>query len=99
MPIANIPLVRLGAASGTQRTVIDTETARTLREANLLVEESHRVRPRWFDGKFLAARDLTREQAYFLARQAGFARGLLALAHDVRRFGVRFWRGRGAWVF
>ncbi|HQC94494.1 MAG TPA: hypothetical protein PK306_02160, partial [Aquabacterium sp.] len=76
MPIANIPLVRLGAASGTQRTVIDTETARTLREANLLVEESHRVRPRWFDGKFLAARDLTREQAYFLARQAGFARGL-----------------------
>lgn len=76
MPIANIPLVRLGAASGTQRTVIDVETARTLREANLLVEESHRVRPRWFDGKFLAARDLTREQAYFLARQAGFARGL-----------------------
>jgi hypothetical protein len=76
MPIANIPLVRLGAASGTQRAVIDAETARTLREANLLVEESHRVRPRWFDGKFLAARDLTREQAYFLARQAGFARGL-----------------------
>ena len=76
MPIANIPWVRLGAASGTQRTVVDVETARTLREANLLVEESHRVRPRWFDGKFLAARDLTREQAYFLARQAGFARGL-----------------------
>lgn len=61
---------------GSKRFVIDPAHARELREANLLVEESHRVRPRWFDGKFLAARDLTREQAYFLARQAGYARAL-----------------------
>ena len=60
----------------TNRTFISLESALRLREANLLVEESHRVRPRYFDGKFLAARDLTRDQAYFLARQSGFARAL-----------------------
>ena len=60
----------------TNRTFISLENALQLREANLLVEESHRVRPRYFDGKFLAARDLTRDQAYFLARQSGFARAL-----------------------
>ena len=27
-------------------------------------------RPRWFDGRFLAARDLIREQQYFLTREA-----------------------------
>lgn len=58
------------------RTLISSEQARALREAGLLVDESHRVRPRYFDGKFLAARDLTRDQAYFLARQAGYARAL-----------------------
>ncbi|WP_457442277.1 hypothetical protein [Roseateles sp. P5_E4] len=76
MAIQKAPQVSFGAASGTQRTVVSVDTARALREANLMVEESHRVRPRWFDGKFLAARDLTREQSYFLARQAGFARAL-----------------------
>ena len=76
MAILNIPVTAFGAASGAQRSVVSIETAKTLREANLLVEESHRVRPRYFDGKFLAARDLTRDQAYFLARQAGFARAL-----------------------
>lgn len=58
------------------RTFVSLEAAVQLRQANLLIEESHRVRPRYFDGKFLAARDLTRDQAYFLARQAGFARAL-----------------------
>lgn len=58
------------------RTFVPLEAALQLRQAQLLVEESHRVRPRYFDGKFLAARDLTRDQAYFLARQAGFARAL-----------------------
>lgn len=47
-----------------------------LRTRNLLVDESHRRRPRYFDGRFLAARDLTRDQAYFLARQAAYARAL-----------------------
>jgi hypothetical protein len=47
-----------------------------LRQRNLLIEESHRRRPRYFDGRFLAARDLTRDQAYFLSRQAAYARAL-----------------------
>lgn len=62
--------------SASNRTFVSLEAALQLRQANLLIEESHRVRPRYFDGKFLAARDLTRDQAYFLARQAGFARAL-----------------------
>jgi hypothetical protein len=32
------------------------------------------TRPLWFDGRFLAARDLTAEQNYFLARQAELGR-------------------------
>jgi len=35
-----------------------------------LVIDSQRSRPYWFDGRFLAARDLMREQDYFLQRQA-----------------------------
>lgn len=58
------------------RTAISIEAAKQLRDTQLLIDESHRVRPRYFDGKFLAARDLTRDQAYFLARQAGYARAL-----------------------
>lgn len=50
--------------------------ALALRERGLVSEDSHRRRPRYFDGRFLAARDLTREQAYFLARQAAYARAL-----------------------
>jgi hypothetical protein len=35
-----------------------------------LVIDSQRTRPYWFDGRFLAARDLQREQNYFLKRQS-----------------------------
>src|ERR1700761_374499 len=35
-----------------------------------LVIDSDRTRPLWFDGRFLAARDLQREQDYFLQRQS-----------------------------
>lgn len=35
-----------------------------------LVIDSQRTRPYWFDGRFLAARDLQREQDYFLKRQS-----------------------------
>jgi len=38
-----------------------------------LVIDSKRTRPYWFDGRFLAARDLQREQDYFLQRQADLA--------------------------
>src|SRR6516165_7500888 len=35
-----------------------------------MVLDSRRTRPLWFDGRFLAARDLEREQNYFLLREA-----------------------------
>ncbi|XYH97502.1 hypothetical protein ACMHYB_58740 [Sorangium sp. So ce1128] len=39
-----------------------------------LVADDRRRRPRYFDGRFLAARDLTRDQTYFLTRQADLGR-------------------------
>lgn len=51
-----------------------------------MITGSLNVRPLWFDGRFLAARDLKREQRYFLHRQAelgqaggfGVVHGLIA---------------------
>jgi hypothetical protein len=40
----------------------------------ILVGDSRRWRPRWFDGRFLAAADLQAEQNYFLVRQADLGR-------------------------
>ena len=40
----------------------------------VLVGDSRRWRPRWFDGRFLAASDLQAEQNYFLVRQADLGR-------------------------
>jgi hypothetical protein len=40
----------------------------------VLVGDSRRWRPRWFDGRFLAASDLQAEQNYFLVRQSDVGR-------------------------
>jgi hypothetical protein len=40
----------------------------------VLVGDPRRFRPRWFDGRFLAASDLQSEQNYFLIRQAELGR-------------------------
>jgi len=45
-----------------------------MRRAHVLVTDPRRTRPRWFDGRFLAARDLANEQNYFLIRQADLGR-------------------------
>jgi len=58
------------------------DTRVTLQQADLtiaqsngsIVLDSRRTRPLWFDGRFLAARDLAREQNYFLQRQADLGR-------------------------
>lgn len=55
---------------GTNREKIAAEDITHLRSAGVLVEDGRRQRPRWFDGRFLAARDLIREQQYFLTREA-----------------------------
>ena len=55
---------------------IDFEEAETLRRLGALFRMERRSRPRYFDGRFLAARDLIRDQAYFLARQTDLGRGI-----------------------
>lgn len=43
-------------------------------QRRVLVEDPRRSRPRWFDGRFLAASDLQAEQNYLLVRQADLGR-------------------------
>ncbi len=58
----------------TARAQVDHETLEALRASGALVVDERRRRPLYFDGRFLTARDLTREQQYFLARQADLGR-------------------------
>jgi hypothetical protein len=53
----------------TRATLGSAEVAR-LKEAGALIEDPRRERPRYFDGRFLAARDLIRDQQYILTREA-----------------------------
>jgi hypothetical protein len=48
----------------------DENEIQTLLDAGVIVTDERRRRPFYFDGRFLAARDLTNEQNYFLTRQA-----------------------------
>lgn len=59
---------------GSNRELIPAATVEVLRRAGALIEDTRRERPRWFDGRFLAARDLIREQQYFLTREADLGR-------------------------
>jgi hypothetical protein len=45
-----------------------------LQKTGTVIIDDRRHRPLYFDGRFLAARDLTREQNYFLIRQADLGR-------------------------
>jgi hypothetical protein len=58
---------------GAQRSALPPEEAERLQRAGVLMVDQRRRRPLWFDGRFLAARDLEREQDYFLTRQADLA--------------------------
>ena len=55
----------------TQLTIAEREG---LISQDVLVGDPRRWRPRWFDGRFLAASDLQGEQNYFLVRQADLGR-------------------------
>jgi hypothetical protein len=72
---------------GSHRELVDAAEVSRLRRVGVLVEDGRRERPRWFDGRFLAARDLVREQRYFLAREADLGRAAgsgVAAGLDVR---------------
>jgi hypothetical protein len=53
-----------------------TQEALQLLPQGAVVLDERRSRPLWFDGLFLTAAALSREQSYFLARQADLARTL-----------------------
>jgi hypothetical protein len=55
---------------GDTRLVLTQDQVTAAQSNGSLVIASERSRPYWFDGRFLAARDLQREQNYFLQRQA-----------------------------
>ncbi|GAB4191772.1 MAG: hypothetical protein OHK0022_05670 [Roseiflexaceae bacterium] len=67
-------------SSGPQRHQIPTQRAEdiqaieAMRASGVLVVDDRRRRPNYFDGRFLTARDLTREQTYFLTRQSDLGR-------------------------
>lgn len=68
----------------TEITEDDRTELERLQRTGVLVTDDRRRRPRYFDGRFLAARDLTREQQYFLSRQADLARaGGSGVAHGL----------------
>ncbi len=60
--------------AGALRRRIDVDQATALQKAGVLIRDDRRRRPYYFDGRFLTARDLTREQNYFLARQTELGR-------------------------
>jgi hypothetical protein len=77
------------STQGPAREPLNREAIDKLRSSVVLDER--RTRPLYFDGRFLAARDLVREQQYFLTRQAdlgkaggtGVVYGLMAERHAV----------------
>ncbi len=53
---------------------LKTDARNLLLKQQVLVGDSRRWRPRWFEGRFLAASDLQAEQNYFLVRQSDLGR-------------------------
>ena len=64
----------LNLTQGAAREAIAAADVTLLRRGGVLVEDPRRERPRYFDGRFLAARDLIRDQQYFLTREADLGR-------------------------
>src|SRR5438128_121099 len=56
------------------RVILRPDRIAISQENGAVVRESRKTRPLWFDGRFLAARDLERDQNYFLQRQADLGR-------------------------
>lgn len=59
---------------GAARASLDSEKANEFNEAGVLIPDEKRYRSLFFDGRFLTAKDLSREQNYVLTRQADLCR-------------------------
>lgn len=66
----------LDSTTGSNRDLVDAAELAALTQGGLIALDARRTRPRYFDGRFLAAADLTRDQQHVLARQADLARAL-----------------------
>ncbi|MBP1467360.1 hypothetical protein EYB53_016730 [Candidatus Chloroploca sp. M-50] len=92
--------LNLEAGRRLMRLRLNRDEADRLTRDGIMVVDDRRRRPQWFDGRFLAARDLTNEQNYVLTRQAdlgkaggvGVVRGLEVVAD---RRGLRIQPGFG----
>ena len=62
------------STDGPAREPVDSAELEAAESTGTIVADPRRRRPRYFDGRFLAARDLTRDQTYFLMRQADLGR-------------------------
>jgi hypothetical protein len=69
--------MNIRSTSGSGRILLKDLSRQAITDAQqkgTLVVDGRRQRPFYFDGRFLAARDLTRDQEYFLTRQADLCR-------------------------
>jgi hypothetical protein len=81
----------MNLTTGETRVTLGSAEVALLKQAGTLIEDPRRERPRYFDGRFLAARDLIRDQQYILTREAdlGQAAGSgVASGLDVERGSV-----------
>lgn len=70
--MASSPVISF--VKGSDRDVIAPDTAQALRSSGALIIDERRTRTRYFDGRFLAAKDEIRDQNYFLTRLADLGR-------------------------
>jgi hypothetical protein len=61
-------------SSGSQRQMLTPAEVNAYANTGSLIVDDRRRRPLWFDGRFLAAKDLNQEQNYFLVRQSDLRR-------------------------
>lgn len=64
----------LEQAQSGNRDKLSAQEFEVLQQGGTLIMDTARRRPLYFDGRFLTARDLTRDQNYFLLRQADIGR-------------------------
>ncbi|MBX2802823.1 MAG: hypothetical protein KTR31_34395 [Myxococcales bacterium] len=69
-------MTELPSLEGPTRSFVADDERTALEAAGGLVLDARRTRPRYFDGRFLAARDLTADQLYVSTRQADLARAI-----------------------
>src|SRR5437660_8507044 len=69
-----LPAPTISFTQGADRDLIQAAEAVTLKASGALIIDERRTRTRYFDGRFLAAKDEIRDQNYFLTRLADLGR-------------------------